>query len=70
MDDIKLYAKNERDIDLLIHLTQVFRSNIGMTFGVAKCGRLIANRGKVKSISRISLPEGQIDNIDESYRYL
>ena len=70
MDDIKLYAKNEQDIDSLIHLTQVFSSDIGMTFGLAKCGRLIVNRGKVKSTSRISLPEGQIDDINKSYKYL
>ena len=33
----KLYANNEQDIDLVIHLTWVFSSDIGMTFGVAKC---------------------------------
>ena len=49
MDDKKLYVKNEQDIDSLIHLTRVFSSDIGMTFGLAKCGRLIFNRGKVKS---------------------
>ena len=32
--------------------------------------RLIVNRGKVKSTSGINLPEGQIDDIDESYKYL
>ena len=69
MDDIKLYATNEQDVNSLIHLTQVFSSDIGMTFGLAKCGRLIVNRGKVKSTSRISLPEGQIDDIDESNKY-
>ena len=59
MDDIKLYAKNEQDIDSLIHLT-LFSSDIGMTFGLTKCGRLIVNRGKVKSTCGISLPEGQM----------
>ena len=62
MDDIKLYAKNEQDIDSLLHLTRVFSSDIGMTFVLAKCGRLIVNRGKVKSTCGISLPEGQIDD--------
>ena len=70
MDDIKLYARNEQNIDSLIHLTRVFSSNIGMKFGLEKCGRLIVNRGKVKSTSGISLSEGQIDDIDESYKYL
>ena len=54
----------------MIHLTWVFSSDIGMTFGLAKCERLIVNRSKVKSSSGISLPEGQIDDIDESYQYL
>ena len=66
----KLYAKDEQDINSLIHLTRVFRSDIGMTFGLAKCGCLIVNRGKVKSTCGISLPEGQIDDIDKSYKYL
>ena len=70
MDDIKLYAKNEQDIDSLIHLTRVFSSDIGMTFGLAKCGRLFVNRGKVKNTCGISLPEVQIDDIDESYKCL
>ena len=41
-----------------------------MTFGLVKCGLLIVYRGKVKRTSGISLPEGQIDDIDESYKYL
>ena len=44
MDDIKLYAMNEQDIDSLIHRTRVFSSDIGMTFGLAKCGHLIVKR--------------------------
>ena len=70
IDDIKLYAKNEQDIDSLIRLTWMFSSYISMTFGMAKFRCLIVNRGKVKSTSGISLPEGQIDDIDESYKYL
>ena len=62
MGDIKLYDTDEQDIDSLIHLTRVFSSNVGMTFGLAKYRRFIVNRGKVKSTSGISLPEGQIDD--------
>ena len=53
----------------MIQLTLVFCSNTGMTFGLKKCGRFIVNRGKVKSISEISLSKGQIDDIDESCKY-
>ena len=56
MNNIKLHAKNEQDIDSLIHLNRMFSSDI--------------NRSKVKSTSEISLPEGQIDNIDGSYNFL
>ena len=70
MDGIKLYAKNKQAINSLIYFTRMFSSDIGMTFGLAKCGHLIVNRGKVRSTSGISLPEGQIDDIDESYKYL
>jgi len=70
MDDIKLYAKNERDIDSLIHLTRVFSSDIGMTFGLEKCGRLIVNRGNTIRTQGIDLPEGHIDDVTESYKYL
>ena len=51
-------------------VTRVFRSNIGITFGLTKCGRLIVIRGKVKSTCGITLPENQIDDIDKSYKYL
>ena len=56
MDDIKLHARNEQGIDSLIHLTQVFSSEIGRKLGLAKCGRLIVNRGKAKSTNEIDLP--------------
>ena len=70
IDDIKLYAENEQDINSLIHLTQVISSDIDVTFGLAKCGCLIVNRGKVKSTSGIYLPECWIDNLDKSCKYI
>ena len=30
MDDNKLYTKNKRDIDLLIHMTRIYSEDIGM----------------------------------------
>ena len=37
MNNIKLYAKIEQDINLLIHLTRVFSSSTSMKFGLTKC---------------------------------
>ena len=70
MDNIKLYAKNEQDIDSLIHLTPMSSYDTKITLGLAKCRRLIVNKNKVKSTCGISLLEGQIDDIDKSYNYL
>ncbi|KAI3359072.1 hypothetical protein L3Q82_002577 [Scortum barcoo] len=41
MDDIKLYAKSERDIDSLIRTTRIYSNDIGMTFRLDKCGRMV-----------------------------
>ena len=48
MDDIKLhvYAKNEQDINSLIYFTWVFSPDIGITVGLAKCGRPIVDKAR------------------------
>uniref|UniRef100_A0A3B4BAA2 Uncharacterized protein n=1 Tax=Periophthalmus magnuspinnatus TaxID=409849 RepID=A0A3B4BAA2_9GOBI len=67
MDDIKLYAKNERDIDSLIHTTRIYRTDIGMSFGLEKCSWMVTKRGKVVHTKGVSLPEG---TIADRYKYL
>ena len=69
MDDIKLYTKNERDIDSLIHLT-FYSEGFGISFGLGKCGRMIARRGKVIKTDGLELPAGHIADIQTSYKYL
>ena len=64
MDDIKLYAKNEQEIDSLIHLTRVFSGDIGMSFSLCKCGRLVTKRGKVVRTNGVALPDGHIADIE------
>ena len=70
MDDIKLYANKERDIDSLIHLTQVYSKDIGMTFGIEKCGRLILKKGHSMLTDGLRMPNGTIKDIEEGYKYL
>ena len=50
MDDIKLYAKNERDINSLIHLTRVLSSNISMPFGLNNAGLVTFYITNVRSV--------------------
>uniref|UniRef100_A0A8C7X1T6 methylcrotonoyl-CoA carboxylase n=1 Tax=Oryzias sinensis TaxID=183150 RepID=A0A8C7X1T6_9TELE len=70
MDDIKLHAKSEPDIDSLIHTTRIYSTDIGMSFGLEKCSRMVTKRGKVVHTGGVSLPEGTIADIEDSYKYL
>ena len=47
MDDLKLYGKSDTQIDSLVKTVHLFRKDIGMEFGIKKCGALILKRGKV-----------------------
>ena len=47
MDDIKISAKSEHEINGLISKIQILSNDIGMEFGMKKCGVLVLKRGKV-----------------------
>ncbi|XP_067949602.1 uncharacterized protein [Watersipora subatra] len=70
MDDIKLYANKDRDIYSLIHLTQVYSKDIGMTFGIEKCGRLILKKDYSMLTNDLRMPHSTIKDIKEGYKYL
>jgi hypothetical protein len=46
MDDIKLYAAPESQLQELPRFTQTFPRDINMVFGVEKCKTLSATKGK------------------------
>ena len=46
MDDIKLFAKNEKELETLIHAVRIYSQDIGMEFGLEKCAMLVMKRGK------------------------
>ena len=72
MDDLKLFAKDEREINGLLSTVQIFSNDIQMEFGIKKCGILIMERGKAISTEGIELPSGDtIKDIEkEVYKYL
>ncbi|XP_067940317.1 uncharacterized protein [Watersipora subatra] len=70
MGNIKLYANKERDIDSLIHLTQVYSKDIGMTFGIEKCGKLILKKDHSMLTGCLRMPNGTTKDIEEGYKYL
>ena len=44
MDDLKLYAGNEKSLESLIQTVRVFNNDIGMEFGVENCVVLTMER--------------------------
>ena len=57
MDDLKLFGKTENQIDSLINSVDTFSMDVGMEFGMKKCGHLILKRGKVVSTEGVALPD-------------
>ena len=73
MDDLKLYARRDKEVESLLHTVRICSADFGMEFGVAKCAQVVVKRGKVVSSDGIELPDGQVIKglaAGESYRYL
>ena len=73
MDDIKLFAKNERELESLIHAVRIYSQDIGMEFGIEKCAMLVMKSGKRHMTHGMELPNH--DRIrtfedNETYKYL
>ena len=45
MDDLKLYEKSEDQIDSLVRTVHSVSADVGMEFGIRKCGVLMMKRG-------------------------
>ena len=72
MDDLKLFGKNTSQIESLVDTVQSVSSDIGMEFGLRKCGVLVLKRGVVVESEGIVLPDGEtMKSVDEDgYKYL
>ena len=72
MDNLKLYAKSEEQTNTLVRTVYVFRTDIGMKFGIKKCGILTMKRGKIVKSEGIKLPDGEVMKQvgQEGYTYL
>ena len=73
MDDIKLFAKNEKELETLIHTVRIYNRDIGMEFGIEKCAMLVMKSGKRQLCDGIELPnKDKIKRLaeNETYAYL
>ena len=73
MDDIKLFAKNEKELEILLHTIRIYSQDIGMEFCIEKCALLVMKSGKRHLTDGIELPNQ--DKIrthaeNETYKYL
>ena len=56
MDDIKLFAKNEKELEALIHAVSIYSQDIGMEFGIENCAMLVMKSGKRHLTDGMELP--------------
>ena len=72
VNDIKLFAKNEKEQEILIHTVRKYRQDIGMEFCIEKCAMLVMKSGKRHLTDRIELPnQNRIRTFGdkETYKY-
>lgn len=65
MDEIKLYARSQQEINSLIHTTRLW-----MSFWLDKCEQTVSKRGKMIMTKGVDLPEDNIANVQDSYKYI
>ena len=72
MDDLKLFGKNEGEIESLVNTVRIFSDDIRMEFGLKKCGVILMKRGKLVEFDGTVLPNDKaMQSVDEDgYKYL
>ena len=73
MDDIKLFPKNEKKLEILIHTIRIYSQDIGMEFCIERCVLLARKSGKRQLTDGIELPnQDKIRTLaeKETYKYL
>ena len=72
MDDLKIFAKSEREVNGLVSTVEMFSNDTGMEFCIKKFGVLALKRGKAVSFEEAEMPNGEkIKKVEENgYKYL
>ena len=73
LDDLKLYRKNDKELDRLLCTVKKFSDKIGREFGLDKCAKVTFIKGRLTPTSEIKLNEDikiwELDQ-EETYKYL
>ena len=73
MDDIKLFAKNEKELETLIHAVRIYSQNIWIEFGIERCTMLVMKSSEQHLTDRMELPNQKKIRMlgeKEMYKYL
>lgn len=73
IDDLKLYAKDQKELVILIQTARLFSKDIGTNFGIENCAIIQMKRGIFATSEGIELPGcATIRSLDdqEGYEYL
>ena len=73
MDGLKLFARNEKELETLIHAVRISYQDIEMEFGIEKCVMLVMKSGKRHMTDGMELPNrDKIRTLgeNETYKYL
>ena len=73
MDDVKLYAQNDGELEGLLKTVKAFSDDIGMEFGLDKCAKATFMHGKLVTSENIDISDDTIiKQLDQegTYKYL
>ena len=70
MDDIKLFTKNEKELETQIHAVRIYSQDIGKEFGIEKCAMLVIKRAKRHINDGMELPnQDNVRTLTENVSY-
>ena len=73
MDDLKLFTKDDNDLEGLLQTVKKFSDDIGMSFGLDKCAEATFKRGKLTGTTSAQLDQNTvIKDLEQEgvYKYL
>ena len=62
INDLKLYSRNDKGLELLVQTIRAVSEDIGMEFGIEKCATLVIQKRKIVKSVGIELPDGKVIN--------
>ena len=70
MNDVKLFAKNEKELETQIHAVRIYIQDIRMKFGIEKYAILVMKSGKWRITEGMELPnQDKIRTLGEKETY-